>query len=449
MVSATVTNSTITITYNEAVTCAPATSGALFTYYWTSAVSGTTGGPPNCSTVGNVLTLTGNGAAFTLPSGTATIKYTAPSPNDATSVFATSNPTSFAATQTIPVPANATVPAMVSAHENITGGVTTLVITYNENVSCDAIGADGDFAYFYDGLAPGGTVTGCTYAGKVLTLAGTFTTPTVSPSIVYTAPTTPTMGNAVFATGTTTDFAATQTLSGAMWTAPAMVSAMVTPTVTPTTINVTYSDPFTVCPTTAGASQAVFVYSNGGTPAYPTTCAGTGTLTLGTFMTTATGTTGATLVLPGASDTLTYTAPVATNTITNSVHDTVDFPQFAAMQTFALTATPVPAMVTALVTPGTSIAITYNSPVSCALAASSDFVYNYQTTVSGGTPVTCTTSGSVLTLTGAFNAPMGSARIVYNEGGGPSTADSVYATGNPLVFAKTPDTLAGSPAPIS
>jgi hypothetical protein len=46
----------------------------------------------------------------------------------------------------------------------------------------------------------------------VLTLTGAFATSTGSASIVYTAPGASTTANAVYATGSTTDFAASQTL---------------------------------------------------------------------------------------------------------------------------------------------------------------------------------------------------------------------------------------------
>ena len=91
-----------------------------------------------------------------------------------------------------------------------------------------------------------------------------------------------------------------------------------------------------------------------------------------------------------------------------AVNATVDFPQFPVAQTLALTATPVPAMVSAVVTAGTSIAITYNEGVSCpATGADGAFVYDYTTGISGGTATGCSTVGDVLTLTGAFNAANG------------------------------------------
>jgi hypothetical protein len=95
-------------------------------------------------------------------------------------------------------------------------------------------------------------------------------------------------------------------------------------------------------------------------------------------------------------------------------------------------------MVSAVVTAGTSIAITYNEGVSCpATGADSAFVYDYTTGISGGTATGCSTVGDVLTLTGALNAPMGSASIVYTAPGAPTTSDAVYATGSTTDFAAT------------
>jgi hypothetical protein len=50
------------------------------------------------------------------------------------------------------------------------------------------------------------------FDGIVLTLTGAFAASTGSASIVYTAPGASTTANAVYATGSTTDFAASQTL---------------------------------------------------------------------------------------------------------------------------------------------------------------------------------------------------------------------------------------------
>ena len=71
---------------------------------------------------------------------------------------------------------------------------------------------------------------------------------------------------------------------------------------------------------------------------------------------------------------------------------------------------------------------------------------------SGGVPTSgdCTNSGDVLTLLGPFNAPQGSASIVYT-GAGVTTATAVYAVNSASadVFAASPQTIAGSPSPIS
>jgi hypothetical protein len=110
---------------------------------------------------------------------------------------------------------------------------------------------------------------------------------------------------------------------------------------------------------------------------------------------------------------------------------------YAATQTLALTG--IPAMVSAVVT-NTSITITYGQPVSCpATGADGQFAYNSVTIpnpVSGGTVTGCTTSGDVLTLTatGGFNAPQGTADIVYTEPGAPTVSNAVFATGT-TVFA--------------
>jgi hypothetical protein len=99
---------------------------------------------------------------------------------------------------------------MVSA--NVTASSSSIVITYNANVACPPTGADADFAYYYQGVDVGGLVTGCTASTVALTLTGAFVTPGASATIVYTAPATSTVANAVGAAGSTTVFAATQTL---------------------------------------------------------------------------------------------------------------------------------------------------------------------------------------------------------------------------------------------
>jgi hypothetical protein len=467
MLSAAVTDTTIAITYNEPVTC-PTTLTSLtlsFTYDWTGTASGITA-LTGCTAVGDVLTLAGT---FTLPSGTATIKYTAP-PDQTTpvpdgagvSVWATgTSPAVYAATQTITVAAVTTLPAMVSAYA--TG--TTLVITYNEDVTCAAISGANlalDFAYDYTGSASGltsaGTLSCASTPGTdflTLTATGTVTPPTGSASIKYTAPpdqTTPvpnSAGVSVYATGSDPAlYEATQTIT--TFTAPSISGATVTPGASGTgTIAVTYLDANTdpvamTCPLSDVSLQAEFAYSNGGAAAYPSTCgAAANVLTLGTFYTTPTGTTGATLVLPGASDTLTYTAPTATNTVTNSVNDgATEFPQFAATQTFALGAAP--AMVSAVVT-GTTIAITYNEKVVCPTGIWTEFAYDYETGFSGGGSITsCSGDGTTtLTFVGTFTeAPTSTASIVYTQAA-PDLTDAVSssATGQ---FAVSPQTISGA-----
>jgi hypothetical protein len=434
MVSAAVTDTSIAITYNEGVTCPTLANTQLdFAYNWTGSASGVTS-TSAVACVGDVLTLTG---VFTLPGSTGgSIVYTAPTTNSAAaSVSATSNAT-YAATQTLAVAA-AVAPAMVSAYTT----ATTLAITYNEDVTCQT-GVAAAFAYNYTGVASGftGTVSAAC-SGDVLTLTATSVNPPgTGANIVYTAPTTNSSTVSVSATGSLSPvlYAATQTLAGSQWTMPAMVSAVVTPGASGTgQIVVTYNEAVT-CPSTPGNVQTDFEYSNGGTPAYPSTCtASAGVLTLKTFVNATTGITGETLVLPGSADTLGYTVPV-TDTAVYAVNATVDFPQFPVAQTLALTATPVPAMVSAVVTTGTSIAVTYNEGVSCpATGADSAFVYDYTTGSSGGAVTGCTTVGDVLTLTGAFNAALGSASVVYTAPGAPTTSNAVYATGTTEDFAAT------------
>ena len=445
MVSATVTDTAITITYNEGVACPATGADGAFTYDYSGSASG--GTVTGCTAVGDVLTLTGT---FTLPIGTnGTILYTAPTGGTtANAVYASSNTAEFAATQTIAVTAGAA-PAMVSA----TAGTNLLRITYNEDVTCPGT-AYNDFVYDYTTGVSGDTaITACSATANVLDLTLTSgIAPTSTASIVYTVPTAGnTSTTAVYATGSVPPvYAATQTLSGSQWTTPTITGATVTPGVSGTgTIAVTYSgDGVMTCPT-AGANtvQTEFAYSNSGSTAYPSTCANTSThvITLGTFYNATTGTTGATLLLPGASDTLTYTAPSATNTTVNSVYATLDAPQFPATQTFDLTATAAPTMTSAVVNAGTSIVILYNLAVSCpATGADGDFVYDSAIGVPGGTATGCTGSGTTsLTLTGAFNAAAGSASLTYNEPGAPSTSNAVYRTGTTTDFVAT-QTLSGS-----
>lgn len=452
LVSATVTNTTLTLTYNEDVNCPTAGSNdpTDFTYDWTGTASGGAVTSTSCLGSGtDVLTLTGT---FTLPSGTATVTYTAPTATNtaANSVASTATPTDFAATQTISVPV-AVAPAMVSAYTT----ATTLVITYNEDVTCDASGTiPADFAYDYTGVASGfvGAVTAaCSGDALTLTAVTSVNPPTSASTLVYTAPTTPSSTNAVSATGSSPAFyAATQTLTGSQWTTTAITGATVTPGVSGTgTIAVTYSEA-TVCPTVTADVQTLFEYTNGGAAAYPSTCADTSAdvITLGTFYNATTGTTGQPLVLPGASDTLTYTAPTATNTTANAVHANGDFPEFPGTQSFALTATAAPAMTTtagsAVVTAGVSIAITYTGAVSCPpTGADGDFVYDFTAGGPAEAVTGCSASGDVLTLAGAFNAAAGSASIAYTEPGTPSTSNAVYAANTTTDFAAS-QTLSGS-----
>ena len=214
MVSAAVTHTSVAITYNEGVFC-PTDASSDFAYYWTGSASGGTVTAKSCTTSGDVLTLTGT---FTLPGSTGgSIVYTAPS-STSKAVYATSNVTEYAATQTLAVTA-APVPAMVSAHTTSS----TLVITYNEGVSCAAVNTvPAAFVYDYTGVASGftGTIT-AKCASDVLTLTASgvgsgVKAPGSGASIVYTAPKTALATSAVFATGSVPSFyAATQTLSGA------------------------------------------------------------------------------------------------------------------------------------------------------------------------------------------------------------------------------------------
>jgi hypothetical protein len=216
MVSAAVTHTSVAITYNEGVFC-PTDASSDFAYYWTGSASGGTVTAKSCTTSGDVLTLTGT---FTLPGSTGgSIVYTAPS-STSKAVYATSNATEFAATQTLAVTAAPVpVPAMVSAAATSS----TLVITYNEDVSCAAVNTvPAAFVYDYTGVASGftGTIT-AKCASDVLTLTASgvgsgVKAPGSGASIVYTAPKTALATSAVFATGSVPSFyAATQTLSGA------------------------------------------------------------------------------------------------------------------------------------------------------------------------------------------------------------------------------------------
>ncbi len=457
MVSAVVTDASISITYNQAASC-PSVAANLalaFAYDWSGAASG--GTPTGCTTSAtnaDVLVLTTGAGGFVLPGSTGgSITYTAgPSRTvavlDSTvvSVYSTNATSLFSPTQTLVLGASGA-PAIVSAY---TDPGTHLVVTYNEDVSC-APGAvvAGDFAYNYTGVASGfegvSPVVTAACSGDTVTLTDTagVEAPLAGASVVYTSPTsssTPALStaDAVYATGSVPAlFAATQTET--TFATPAITAAAVTPGVglSSGSIAVTYSEPV-VCPATVADVQALFVYSNGGSPAYPTTCVDTSAdvLTLGTFVTTLTGSTAATLVLPLATDTLTYTEP-ATDSTTVSVNSTVDSPAYPATQTFVMTAVAVPAMVSAVVTVP-SIAITYNEGVSCpATGADADFVYYYQGVDVGGAITGCTSAGDVLTLAGTFTPNATSATIVYTAPAAGTTANAVYATGGVTYFAAT------------
>jgi hypothetical protein len=240
----------------------------------------------------------------------------------------------------------------------------------------------------------------------------------------------------LYATDSNPDlYAATQTLPFTAFTTPAITAATVNAVAG--TIAVSYSELPMGCPANP-AVQAVFKYSNGGTPAYPSTCATSGTgVTLGAFMNATTGTTAEALALPGATDNLVYTSP-ATPLATNTVYATLDFPQFPAAQTFALTATPAPAMALPVVVTATTVAITYTEGVACpATGADGDFVYDSAFNTPGGAITSCSAVGDVLTLGGIFNTPSGAASIVYTAPATSTTANAVYAAGTTSVFAAT------------
>jgi hypothetical protein len=270
----------------------------------------------------------------------------------------------------------------------------TIAITYNEAVSC-AAAADADFVYDYTGTTSGGSFTGCSGLGDVITLTGAFTLPGASGgSIIYTSPASPTTSNAVFATTDFPQFPASQTLTLAAVTAPTIVGVAQTGA---DQITVTYSENVSCGAATAADFS---YYSTGstsglGTGTVTASCAGTTALVLNST---------AAFVVPTSSATIVYTAP-ATPTATTAV-SAVGTTVYAATQTYAFG---IPFMVSAVVATGT-IAITWSQPVFCpATFSAADFVYDYTISVSGGMPTGCTSSGDVTTLAGAFNAPLGSA----------------------------------------
>jgi hypothetical protein len=243
-------------------------------------------------------------------------------------------------------------------------------------------------------------------------------------------------------------YAATQTLSGTAFTTPAITGAVVvagasgTGTITLTYKTGTVADTM-VCPTTlanVGSIQSEFVYSNGGTPAYPSLCAiAGGAVVLKNFVSATTGATGVTLVLPTATDTLTYTSPAAP-VVATEVNATGIFPNFPATQTFTMSLSIVPVMVSAAVATNLlSLAITYNEAVSCPTtyqAPEDGFVYNSGFGTVGGGITGCSSAGDVLTLAGVYNAATGSASIVYTSPAG-TTVNTVYATGTTADLAAT------------
>jgi hypothetical protein len=437
MESAVVTHTSIAITYNETIVC-PTLAGAQaeFAYDWTGAATGITSPITSVACATDVLTLSGALTTFTLPGSTGgTIIYTAPAINGAVSVSATGP--IYAATQTLAV-SGAVAPKIVSAYAT----ATSIVITYNEDVTCTTGAAASLFSYVWTGIATD-TITGCNVgaAGSdQLTLtSGHIDPPGTGASLTYTAPAAGnTPATAVYATGSNPDlYAATQTISGSAFTIPAITGATVNALAG--TIAVAYSELPMGCPANP-AVQLVFEYTNGGTPAYPSTCVASGTgVTLGLFMTTTTGTTAATLVLPGATDNLVYTSP-ATPLATNTVYATLDFPQFPATQTFALTATAAVAMtVPAVFTYSpTAITIGYTANVACpATGADGDFVYDSAFNTLGGAITGCSAVNQTLTLTGVFNPNTGAGSIVYTAPATSTTANAVYAANSTSGFAAT------------
>ena len=278
----------------------------------------------------------------------------APNGGGQTSPFsAATNPVTAGAGAVTPVikdvvitPSQAGTLAQNAGAYTLTGGApATATITYNETVNC--LGAAGaDFTYSNSGGTGSVAGTSCQQptpaASKqlVVTLArvtqsgsgltATFTQNTVGvpgngDTFAYAVPSPETTSNSVFAgsvgspsyeaaasvssNGTP---ASSSNLLGSGTGVPVMGSAVVTIGATGTgKIVVTYNEDVN-CLT---GSFTDFSYSNGGTAATPTTCSGSGTtqLTLGSFA--------ATLVAPGATDTLTYTQNAPTG-VANAVGST-------------------------------------------------------------------------------------------------------------------------------
>ena len=208
----------IAVTYSETVAC-PTTPGSVQAdFEYTN--GGTPAYPSTCTnTSATVKTLgtfyaatTGTTAAtLVLPGASDNLIYTVPATDSAVyAVTATADYPQFAAAQTFALAATVA-PTMVSALVAV--NLLSLTITYSEPVSCPATGADGDFVYDSGFGTLGGAISGCASgAGDTLVLTGVFNAATGSASIVYTAPATSTTANAVYAAGSTSAFAATQTL---------------------------------------------------------------------------------------------------------------------------------------------------------------------------------------------------------------------------------------------
>jgi hypothetical protein len=301
---------------------------------------------------------------------------------------------------------------------------TTIAITYNENVLC--AGAFGDFVYYYTGVSSAvPTAIACGANSNVLTLTGTFTAPAADATLKYTVPTLGnTIGTSVYATGTTTDFAATQTLLSSQWAPPAMASAVVTAT----SIAITYNEAV-LC--TAGAvTEAEFAYYAAGTTSGITTltgasCAGAVLTLTGTF------------TLPGTGASIVYTAP-ASPTVATAVSAATAYPQFAVTQTLALAALPIPAITAAVSAGGATLTVTYSENVSCpATGADGDFVYDSAFNTLGGSISGCTAANNVLTLSGIFNPATAAASLVYTAPAVSTTANAVVAAGSTSAFAAT------------
>jgi hypothetical protein len=310
----------------------------------------------------------------------------------------------------------------------------TISITYNEDVSCPAA-ADADFVYDSSTGTSGGTVTACADADTTtLTLTVTVTTlPTATASVIYTAPaagntiTTSVLAGTAVVPYVYPQFPATQTLALTVPAAPVMDSASY---VSGTELQVTYSEPVSCGATT----DAAFAYFSAGTTSGGAITAGSCS-TAGDVLTLH----GAAFTAPvGTTGSIVYTAP-ASPTTANAV--TAEFTSvYAATQTVTLTGTP--AMVSAVVT-ATTITVTYGQPVSCPTTFNNDWTYYSATLPSdsvGGVVTGCTSSGDVLTLTatGGFNAPQGTAELLYTSPAGANPVNAVFATGTTVVAATQP-----------